>query len=191
MAQQSGKSQSDYSVAIIGAAAVFGAALVAALLGIAGQLLAARHTARLAREAALHKDAEKTIEFRTKQVQEFHAPLSALLRQSKDLYDKMLEQLVEDDPTRYRKVPTATGNEFRWEVFDKDGQWRGFRLLDQFPVVKKDPKALALADANLVIGQNICQIVSTHAGYASEGLVDMLGQYLGAPRNPYHNPQWV
>jgi hypothetical protein len=123
VAQRPAKAQSDYSVAIIGASAVFGAALVAAVLGIFGQLLAARHAASLARDEALYKDAAKILELRMRQVQQFYAPMFALLRQSKDLYDKMLQQLVADEPSRYREVPTAVGKEFRWQVLDKKGAW--------------------------------------------------------------------
>jgi hypothetical protein len=173
-AQRTGKS--DYTVAIIGATAVLGAAIVAALLGICGQVLAARHAAK--RDEALYKDAEKILEFRMRQIHQFYAPMFALLRQSKDLYDKMLEQLVEDEPTRYRKAPKAEGRDFRWEVLDKRDAWQGFRLLDQFPAIKSDTKALALADQILVIGERICKIISSRAGYASEALVDMLGQYM-------------
>jgi len=100
MAQRSGNSESGKNVAIItagiGAAAVLLAGLVAAGLGIFGQLLAGRRAAKLARDEALYRDAGQILEFRMKQVQQFYAPIFALLRQSKDLYDKMLEQLVQD-----------------------------------------------------------------------------------------------
>jgi hypothetical protein len=194
-AQRAEKSKPDYSVAIIGALAVIGASII----GIVGQLLAAKHAerlagdeasrrkelakdeasyrARLARDEARYKQAEAAIEFRMKQVQEFYAPMSALLRQSKNLYDKMLDQLVADEPSRYRKVPKPEGNDFRWEVLDKNSAWQGFRLLDQFPAIKKNPRALALADKNLEIGNKICDVISHHAGYASESIADMLGQF--------------
>jgi hypothetical protein len=195
VARLSDKPKPDYSVAIIGALAVLGASLV----GIYGQRLAARHAERLARDEASHreklakdeasyrgklarnealyKEAEATVDFRMKQVQEFYAPMFALLRQSRDLYDKMLDQLVEDEPSRYRKVPRPEGRDFRWEVLDKNNSWKGFRLLDQFPAIKKNSRALALADKNLEIGAKICDVISHHAGYASEPIVDMLGQF--------------
>jgi hypothetical protein len=170
------------------------------VLGVFSQVLAARHAAKLARDGALYRDAEKILELRMRQVQQFYAPMFALLRQSKDLYDKMLEQLVEDEPARYRKVPKAEGRDFRWEVLDKSGMWQGFRLLDQFPAIKSDAKALALADENLVIGKRICRIISSRAGYASEALVDMLGQYMAHyailstmrkdPRTEAFEPGW-
>src|SRR5437764_13378399 len=104
MAQQRNKSDSEKNVAIvtaiIGASAVLGAALVAALLGIASQLLAAKRAAKLARDEALYRHAEQILELRMKQIQRFYAPMFALLRQSKDLYDKMLEQLNQDEPGR-------------------------------------------------------------------------------------------
>ena len=177
-AQRTSKSGTDYTVAIIGALAVLLSALVAGTVGVCSQVLAARNAAKLARDEALYTDAEKILDLQMKRAQQFYAPMFALLRQSKDLYDKMLEQLVADEPTRYREVPEAKGREFRWQVPDKKGAWQGFRLLDQFPAIKANPKALALADNNLVIGGKICKIISTRAGYASETLIDMLGQYM-------------
>lgn len=194
-AQRAEKFKPDYSVAIIGALAVIGASV----MGIVGQLLAARHAeklagneasrreklakdeasyrATLARDEALCKAAEATIEFRLKQVQEFYAPMFALLRQSKILYDKMLDQLIADEPSRYRKAPQLGENSFNWEVLDKNNSWKGFTLLDQFPAVKKNPRALSLADRNLEVGARICDVISHQSGYASEAIVDMLGQF--------------
>jgi hypothetical protein len=194
-ARQAEKPNPDYSVAIIGALAVIGASVI----GIIGQLLAAKHAerlagveasrrerlakdeasyrAQLARDEVLYKEAEATVEFRMKQVQEFYAPIFALLRQSKILYDKMLDQLVADEPSRYRKVLKPEGGSFRWEVLDKNNSWKGFTLLDQFPAVKKNPRALSLADKNLEVGARICDVISHRSGYASEGIVDMLGQF--------------
>lgn len=204
MVQRSKQSEADKNTAIvtaiIAAAAVLGAAIIGAVLGFASQWFGARRAAKLAGDEAMYRNAEHILEFRMKQVQEFYAPMHALLRQSRDLYDKMLEQLVQDEPTRYRKVATATGTEFRWEVMDKKGAWRGFRLLDQFPAIKGNAKALALADANLTIGGKICEVISTRAGYASESLVEMLGQYMahfailssvrsGSEAEPYE-PGW-
>jgi hypothetical protein len=181
-AQRPSISGSSWIVAIItsiiGAAAVFSAAYVAAKLGVRSQLIAAGQAATLARDESLYRSAEQILEFRMKQVQHFYAPMFALLRQSKDLYDKMLEQLVEDDPARYRKVPNPVGKDFRWEVLDKQGKWQGFRLLDQLPAVKKQRNALAVADTMLAIGEKICKVISSRAGYASEDLVEMLGQYM-------------
>jgi hypothetical protein len=111
-----------------------------------------------------------------KQLELFYAPMFALLGQSKGLYDKMLHQLAEDDPRRYRWSPEPSPD--RFEVLAKDGTWKGFRLLDQLPAVRKFPKAMSLATEILRIGDGMTKIISTNAGLASEKLIGMLGQYM-------------
>jgi hypothetical protein len=187
--QRSG-SQRDSTViavitAVIAAAAVFGAAL----LGIVGQyftarreerraIVAAERAAELARQEAIYKHTEKILEFRLKQMEQFYAPMFALLGQSVGLYDKMRNQLVQDQPERYRWAPDVDPKDGRVQVLDKDGTWKDFRLLDQFPAVRKNPRALALADRVLEIGKEITHTISRHAGLASEDLLDVLGKYM-------------
>src|SRR5438094_2433469 len=64
------------------------------------------------------------------------------------------------------------------QVHAQDGIWKGFRLLDQFPAVRTNPKALALAERILQIGEQMTKIISGHAGLASKDLIDLLGEYL-------------
>src|SRR5579863_4876120 len=164
MIQKSGKSSEDGTqiavvTAIIAAAAVLGAAL----LGIGGQYFMARREDRrsiataqqaleLAKQEAVFQQTGTILAFRLKQMEQFYAPMFALLGQSKGLYDKMMQQLAEDQPQRYRIVLNPGPRGFRFEVLDKHGQWQGFRLLDQLPAIKSDPKALALIDRMLEIG---------------------------------------
>jgi hypothetical protein len=178
------KSDSSTAVAIIGAVAtiigafvVFGSAYVAATLGNKGQILASERAERLARDEVLYRRAEQVVEFRMKQVQNFYAPMFALLRQSKDLYDKMLEQLAQEEPARYRKNPDAVGSDFRYQVFHK-GKWEKFYLLDQLPAIKGNARAVALVDGMIAIGRRICKVISSNAGYAAEDLVETLGKYM-------------
>jgi hypothetical protein len=88
--------------------------------------------------------------------------------------------LVQDEPHRYRWASGAGAKEGQVEVLDKDGNWKGFRLLDQFPAVRTNPKALALADRVLEIGKQITHTITQHAGLASEAedLLELLGMYL-------------
>jgi hypothetical protein len=181
IAQGGDKSRTSTTVtiiaAIIGAAAVFGSAWVAAKFGNRSQILASERAERLAKNEAEYRHTEQIIDFRVKQVQNFYAPMSALLRQSKDLYDKTLLQLSHDEPPRYRKNTDAVGSDFRWQVFHK-GKWGNFYLLDQLPAIKENPRALALVDAMLAIGEKICEVISSNAGYATEDIVEMLGKYM-------------
>lgn len=190
MIQKSGKSSVDNTgitvvTAIIAAAAVFGAAL----LGIFGQYImarredrrsgaAAQHALELAKQEAVFRHTGTILEFRLKQMEQFYAPMFALLGQSKGLYDKMMQQLVQDEPQRYRIASNPGPRDYRFEVLDKNGKWQGFRLLDQLPAIRSNSKALALIDRILEIGEQMTRIISKHAGLASEDLIGLLGQYM-------------
>jgi len=66
----------------------------------------------------------------------------------------------------------------RFQVRDKNGDWKAFRLLDQLPAVRSKPKAFALADRILQIGEEMTKIITKNAGLASEDLIDLLGRYM-------------
>jgi hypothetical protein len=165
-------------------------AIIVAMIALVGQFvlvwredrraaLAAENAVNLSRREAIFRDTEKILEFRLKQMEEFYAPMRALLGQSKGLYDKMLRQLSEDDPARYRRDPESQDEEeFRLQVLASDGEWREFRLLDQLPAVTQSEKAFALAKAILEIGDRMTKVISDHAGLASEEIIELLGEYM-------------
>jgi len=182
-------SRSSLTTAIIAGFATLVAALLAGGLTLLSQhimgrreerraILTAERTIELARQEALYRHGEKILEFRLKQMELFYAPMFALLEQSKALYDKMLHQLAYDAPTQYKLLPEADPDGYRFYVLAKDGSWKGFRLLDQLPAVRTIPKALALVEGILQIGEQMTKIISEHAGLASEDLAGLLGEYL-------------
>ena len=118
------------------------------------------------------------MEFKQKQIQEFYGPLYASLRQSRGLYDKLLDQLIYDQPERYQKATNTTSDDYRLQVLDNDGQWKDFRLVDQLPALRSNQRAMALVDAIVGLGRNMCEIISTRAGYAAENSVELLGLYM-------------
>ena len=181
--------QSSLITAIIAGSAALVAVLLAGGLTLLSQhimakreeqrvVLTAQRTMELARQEALYRHGEKILEFRLKQMELFYAPMFALLEQSKALYDKMLHQLAYDAPTQYKLLPEADPDGYRFHVLAKDGLWKGFRLLDQLPAVRTNPKALALVESILLIGEEMTKIISEHAGLASEDLAGLLGEYL-------------
>ena len=139
---------------------------------------AAADAKQMAAEAALFKHAEEVMEFKLKQIQDFYGPLYAALRQSKGLYDKLFDQLIHDEPTKYQMALNPTGNDYRFQVKDNKEEWQNFRLVDQLPAIKGNPRALALIDANLNLGARMVEIISKSAGYASEDLLEQCGQYM-------------
>jgi hypothetical protein len=182
--------KSSSSAAVITGIASFLAVLVASLLALLGQwtmgkreerrtVAASKQSLELARQEAVFKHTEKILEFRLKQMEQFYAPMFALLEQSKALYDKLLAQLVQDESGKYQMDPQVKEIPgYRLYVLAEDGKWKGFRLLDQLPEVKKNAKALALVDGIIKIGNSMTQIISDHAGLASEKIIKTLGQYL-------------
>jgi hypothetical protein len=139
---------------------------------------AAQQARELQRQQALFGHAEKILEFKLKQMQQFYAPMFALLGQSKGLYDKMLYELAETEPAKYRWAPKPDPQDDRFQVKNKNGEWKAFRLLDQLPAVRGNFKAFALADRVLQIGDEMTRIIAKHAGLASEDLIDLLGRYM-------------
>lgn len=154
-------------------------ALIAALALLGASWIAGKWAAERAKQEAVYRGTEKILEYRLKQMEQFYAPMFALLGQSKALYDKMLHQLAQDEPNRYKWVDPPDAQGYRFYVLDdEDQQWKGFRLLDQFPAVRSNPKALALAERILDVGKQMTEVISKHAGLASEDSMDLLGEYL-------------
>jgi hypothetical protein len=55
---------------------------------------------------------------------------------------------------------------------------KGFYLVDQLPAIKGNKSAMQLVDLMLELGKSMCTIITTHAGLASEDLIEMLGEYM-------------
>lgn len=190
VAQKSKESSGDRA-AIITALAVIGVAFVTLLGSLIGQFLlasrqdrraivAAEQAAELAKQEAIFRQTGTILEYRLKQMEQFYGPMRALLEQSRGLYEKMCDQLAQDEPQRYRQLSEPDAQGYVMQVFDdKDGTWKGFRLLDQLPAVRQsNPKAFALAEETLHIGEKMTEILSERAGLASEEVLDVLGQYM-------------
>jgi len=186
--QKPGTSSGE-TAAIIAAIIAASALLITAVLSLVGQyvvarreerraVLAAQRALELAKQEAIFQQTEKILEFRIKQMELFYAPMFALLGQSKGLTDKMQYQLAQDEPQRYRLLSEPDPEGYRLHIFAKDGTWKGFRLLDQLPAIRANPKALALVDGILQIGEHMTGIISKHAGLASKDLIGLLGQYM-------------
>jgi hypothetical protein len=139
---------------------------------------AAQQELELARKEAVFQQTEKILEFRIKQMENFYAPMFALLKQSTALYNKMCDQLAEDEPARYKRLSQPDAEGYGLHVLAKDGNWKGFRLLDQMPAVKKNSKAFTLVTEIIGIGEKTTKIISEHAGLASAELIGLLGEYL-------------
>lgn len=183
------KEQSATAPAIIAGFAVAISALIAGGLTILGQwytaerervraIAAAERQLTLAQRQILLQQTEKILEFKIKQLENFYAPMFALLQQSTALYNKMLDQLAQDEPSKYKLLDEVDNEGFRMHVLAKDRSWKPFRLLDQLPAIKKHSKAHELVARIIGIGKQTTEIISKHSGLASADLIDLLGEYL-------------
>lgn len=136
-----------------------------------------RESARLSAQISY---ADKLLQVRLDQLQNFFAPLHSLLQQSKGVYTKV-EQLLLKDPTKYRRVPDTdfkdgrTKMEVLW-----NGTWKDFRWLDQLPELKADPRIKPLVDEVVRIGKRMTKIISKYGALAAnqQVLSDTYGKYL-------------
>jgi hypothetical protein len=194
------KDQGDIRTGLIAGFAVLIAALVAAaatlltqwliakrerehdITAAARQLEIARETAEqqldLSRNQAIFAQTEKILEFRVKQLEYFYAPMFALLQQSEALYEKLCDQLVQDHPDRYTRLPQRDSEGHWIHVLGEHGTSKPFRLLDQMPAIKDNAGALVLVDEIIAIGKKTTNIISKRAGLATADLIDLLGEYL-------------
>jgi hypothetical protein len=174
------ESHTTIITAILAALAVLGAAVV----GIVGQLFAAKRAADLARveaerkgelakREALFRHTDKIVEYRLKQMELFYAPMFALMGQSKGLYEKLLDELAQLDSETYRM-----NQDGHLHVFLVGKDLGVFRLLDRLPGLREVRTVWALVDQIVLIGDSMTKIIAEHAGLASERIIDRLGQYL-------------
>ena len=181
--------ESNLTTALIAGFASLIAVLFAGGLTLIGQyfmakreerraVLTAQRAMELARNEAIFQHTERILEYRLKQMELFYAPMFARLEQSRGLYEKMNFQLAQDEPGRYKLLSKPDPEGYRMHVLAKDGTWKGFRLLDQLPAVRTNPRAFALVERILQIGEQMTKIISDHAGLASKDLIDLLGEYL-------------
>ncbi|MCI0604597.1 hypothetical protein L0156_16545 [bacterium] len=217
-----GGQQTDYTVPIITGLSTLGAAIFGAMALLVGQywtgkreerralqagereerraVLTAERAMELARHEAIFEQTQKILDYRLKQMELFYAPMFALLNQSESLYQKMLDQLAEDEPERYKRLAERDAEGNTLLVLASYGVWKGFRLLDQLPAVKANPKALPLVVGILEIGDRMTKIISENAGLASKDIIELLGEYMAhyailssihkSPETKPYEPGW-
>jgi hypothetical protein len=181
--------QNATTPAIIAGFSVAVSALIAGALTFFGQwytaerervraIVAARQQFRLVQRQIVLQQSEKILEFKIRQLENFYAPMFALFQQSTALYHKMLDQLAQDEPGKYKLRDKPDDEGFWMYILAKDGKLKPFRLLDQLPDIKKHPKAYELITRIIGIGKRTTEIISKHSGLASADLIDLLGEYL-------------
>ena len=131
---------------------------------------------KLAADSALARDVatmearlgytDKLLDLRLRQLEQFIAPLRALLKQSQGVTQKLQLQLAEDSEN-YQWVDVAVeGKTLRGLNVKVEGQSYDFRLLDRLPALKNDPGCGPLIAEIIRIGNQITDLISKNAGLA-------------------------
>ncbi len=140
--------------------------------------------AKLALTEARLGYAEQVLNLRLRQLEEFVAPLRALLKQSEGVTRKLHLQLVKE-PEKYRWADPVKQQGLRLIL---DGKEHDFRLLDRLPELRNHKDVKLLVAEIIRIGSQITKLISQKAGLAQaqmrgnptpdEMLCEVLGKYL-------------
>jgi hypothetical protein len=155
---------------------------IGALSGYALQRERVKHDQQAARQAAGMKEVSEIKQFRGRQLNEFYAPLEALLKQGLIVRNELYARL---------KATTQTGVVFS-EISDADAAngWslgiavgsesaRAFRLLDDLPLLQATfPEVMGTVGETVRINQLIVKLIHEKVGLVLHGS-DTLSQQLG------------
>lgn len=122
----------------------------------------------------------KMLNLKMRQLEFFYAPLLACTQQCKGIHAKLTHYLFQKaPPDTYRWHKDEKGGE--WLEIKHEGVWGEYRLLDQLPVLKTDPRAMALVDQILEIDAEMVKIIRRHNGLAAveTTISPLYGKFLG------------
>lgn len=159
--------------AIIAVIGTIGTA-VAALIGVWIQTSRQRsRELEVARSNAEFKQVEAVVAYRSRQMENFYAPMHAYLCQSRALYRKLNKQLVIEFPDDYAEGPeTYTGQIL---LLKQDGEKKkAFRLLDKMPDIHKSKLSWPIVEQIVAIGVKMETIITKHAGLAAMDHTDTI-----------------
>lgn len=135
----------------------------------------------LARQKASFDAAKEMIGWRIRQLEQLYGPLSALLGQSKGVYDQLMELLIAHDGQRFRAGQTTDSD---YDVL-VGGTWMPFKLVDQLADIYADAALRSavepLAVEVLKVGKRIVKTIHSNAGLAlprQADLRDLFARYL-------------
>jgi hypothetical protein len=122
----------------------------------------------------------KMLNLKMRQLEFFYAPLLACTQQCKGIHAKLSHYLFQkaDAGTLQWKEDGKGG---KWLEIKDGAGWAEYRLLDQLPVLKNDPRAMALVDQILEIDAEMVKIIRRHNGLAAveTTISPLYGKFLG------------
>lgn len=146
----------------------------------------------LSDKKARHDVLQTLFDWRVRQFMELYGPLRALFDGSNEVYRRMNEALISQDPTRFRDLTLATGSEQLpevdpdgrfFEIYDEaSGRWRKFRtVMDWSTVYGRGLGVDGYFDRIVDIGSTISKLIGEKAGLVMPHhaeLLDSFGKYL-------------
>ena len=124
------------------------------------------------------------MEFRSRQLNEFYAPLRALHAQGlgirNELYRQLKEANVPGVEFRYVTEAIAATGQSLWVKYD--GKDKPFRFIDDLELVRNHfPQLMSMVDQIIEVGNKSSKLIQTRAGLAlpeNQKLTEMLGSFL-------------
>lgn len=171
-----------------------GYCMQARLLNHQGQQADKRATLdeNLADKKANHEVRQSLFEWRVRQFMELYGPLRALFDGSNEVYRRMNEALIDQDPKRFRDL-TLSGKADREKEIDPDGRffeiydetsggWRKFRTIMHWDIVYGRGLGVdSYLDRIVDIGSRISKLIGEKAGLVMPHHAELLasfGKYL-------------
>lgn len=159
-------------------------ALIAAATGYLTQRAKVSADDRLSRRTSGRQVIADIMTFRSRQLNEFYAPLRALLGQGLGIRNQLYDQLLANPLAGYNfylkgEAIAATGQSL-W--YTHGGVDKPFRMIDDLGLLNQQlPHLLPLVDEILKANDAAAKVILEHGGLAlpdNDKLTDMLGAYL-------------
>jgi hypothetical protein len=159
-------------------------ALIAAIAGFLTQRAKLSAEDRLSRRTAGRQAIADIMDFRSRQLNEFYAPIRALLGQGlairNQLYDQLLANPLAGSTFYYKAESIAATGQSLW--FKHAGVDKPFRMIDELRLLHAQfPQLMPLVDQILETGDATAKLIREHGGLAlpdNDKLTEMLGAFL-------------
>lgn len=142
----------------------------------------------LADKKAGHDVLQTLFDWRVRQFMELYGPLRALFDGSNEVYRRMNEALISQDPKRFRDLTLASESERPadvdpdgrfFEIYDEElGRWRKFRtVMDWSTVYGRGLGVDGYFDRIVDIGSTISKLIGEKAGLVMPHHAELLGSF--------------
>lgn len=158
-------------------------AIIAALAGYFTQRAKLNADEKLSRRTAAREAVAAIMDFRSRQLNEFYAPIRALQGQGLEIRNQLYSQLLANTKAGYtfysKPDPLAATGESLW--FKHAGVDKPFRMIEDMTMLQQHPQLMPLVDEIIKAGDATTKVIMEHGGLAlpdNDKLTQMLGGFL-------------